>query len=193
MCQCTDWLSATSSGTRIGGGVIALEFVSPLIPIRLRVVLALPARRPGLPRTVRGGAARCAAPVTALLGPLAGCPRLCPAWAVLVAPVVSTLGGSWPPVAPAVSVLLAAHRPSVAPAVSTPDYAARRKSVSPAVSTSRSAHMPLVAPKVSSASSSTTVAWYLPPGAYCTVISKSGRAEPPFLRVDGLVAYVCRA
>ena len=68
---------ARLSAARIGGGVIALEFVSPLIPIRLRVVLALPARRP--PRTVRGGAARRAAPVTALLGPLAGCPRLYPA------------------------------------------------------------------------------------------------------------------
>ena len=54
---------------------------------------------------------------------------------MLVAPVVSTLGGSWPPVAPAVSVLAAAHRSSVIPAVSTPDCAARRKSALPAVST----------------------------------------------------------
>ena len=74
-----------------------------------------------------------------------------------VAPVVSTLGGSWPPVAPAVSALVVAHRPSVAPAVSTPGYAARRESASPAVSTRRSAHRPLVAPKVSSASSSSLV------------------------------------
>ena len=42
-----------------GGGVIGLGFVSPLIPIRLRVVLALPARRPFLGRFV---AARPAAP-----------------------------------------------------------------------------------------------------------------------------------
>ena len=62
-----------------GGGVIGLGFVSPHIPNRLRVVLTLPAHRPGLPRKVRGGAARCAAPVAALLGPLAGSPRLCPA------------------------------------------------------------------------------------------------------------------
>ena len=64
-----------------------------------------------------------AAPVTASLGPgLTECPRLSPARAMLVTPVVSTLGGSRPPVAPAVSAsaLAAAHRPSVAPAVSTP-------------------------------------------------------------------------
>ena len=77
MCQCTDWLSATSSGTRIGGGVIALEFVSPLIPIRLLVVFALPARRPPSDRSWR----RCP-PGRARDGPLAGCPRLSPACCV---------------------------------------------------------------------------------------------------------------
>ena len=42
------------------------------------------------------GAVCRAAPVTALLGPLAECPRVMLAWAMLVAgaPVVSTLGGS---------------------------------------------------------------------------------------------------
>ena len=34
------------SSARIGSGVVGLEFLSPLIPIRLLVVLALPARRP---------------------------------------------------------------------------------------------------------------------------------------------------
>ena len=50
---------ARLSAARIGGGVVGLEFVSPLIPIRLRVVLALPARRPSLGRFV---AARPAGP-----------------------------------------------------------------------------------------------------------------------------------
>ena len=52
---------------------------------------------------------------------------------MLVALVVSTLGGSRPPVAPAVSVLAAVHRP-VTPAVSTPNYTVRRMSSAPAVS-----------------------------------------------------------
>ena len=43
----------------------------------------------------RDGAVCRAAPAMALPGPLAACPRLRPAWVLLVAPVVSTLGGSW--------------------------------------------------------------------------------------------------
>ena len=52
------------------------------------------------------------------------------------------------------------------------------------------AQSPLVPPKVSAAASSSLVP---APGAYCTVVSESGWAEPPFLQVDGFVAYVCRA
>ena len=108
---------------------------------------------------------------------------------MLVAPVVSTLGGSWPPVAPAVSVLVVAHRPSVAPAVSTPDYAARRGSASQAVS-NRSG---------SQAFSRAKGQFRLQkrPGTCPRCVMhgsiRVGRAEPPFLQVDGFAAYVCRA
>ena len=104
---------------------------------------------------------------------------------MLVAPVVSTLGGSWPPVAPAVSVLAAAHRSSVIPAVSTPDCAARRKSALPAVST-----------RSDSQAFGRAKGQYPPPAvAWC--LSRCAlhgsirvRTEPLFLRVHGFVAYV---
>ena len=44
--------------------------------------------------SARAGAVCRAAPVEALLGLLAECPRLSPAWIMLVAPVASTLGGA---------------------------------------------------------------------------------------------------
>ena len=53
---------ARLSAARVGGGGVRLEFVSPLLPTRLRVVLALPARhgRPSVGRfvTARPGRAR---------------------------------------------------------------------------------------------------------------------------------------
>ena len=65
----------------------------------LHQICAASPRRPVLRVTVvgrraRDGAVCRAAAVTAMLGRLAECARLSPAWAMLVAPVVSTLGGS---------------------------------------------------------------------------------------------------
>ena len=125
---------------------------------------------------VRDGTVFLATPATALLCPLAESPRFRPAWAKLVAPVVRTLGCSWLPFAPAVSVLAAAPRPSVAPAVSNWNYAARRMSAPPEVSTrcgsqafsrAKDQYPPL-------GSSSGLVTF---PGSYCTVVSESGRAK----------------
>ena len=83
---------------------IRVERVAPpakvLWPARCRITASglrgqpKPAGPSGHGRRARDGAVCRAAAVTAMLGRLAECARLSPAWAMLVAPVVSTLGGS---------------------------------------------------------------------------------------------------
>ena len=85
---------------------------------------------------------------------------------MLFAPIVSTHGGSQPQVAPAVSVMAAAHRPSDAPAASTPNPTARWMSAAAAVSTRGGSQ---AFSRAKGQYPPPAVTCNLSPGAYCTV------------------------
>ena len=113
---------------------IRVERVAPpaevLWPARCRITASGLRGRPVRRVTVAGlvtAMSAGAAAVTALLGRLAECARFSPAWAMLVAPVVSTLGAHWPLVAPAVSVSACRRgSPAVSHGAGRQYHAARR-------------------------------------------------------------------
>ena len=136
---------ARLSAARVGGGVVSVKF---RVVVASRLVLASPARWPSVAR--HGNGAVCRAAAVNFLGRLVA--RFSPAWAIVVAPVVSTLGGaraaSRAPAAVSVSACLRGSQ-AVSRACRQCHAAARLMWRLPLVPTVTAAHGPLVAPKVS--------------------------------------------